>query len=253
VVGFNFLIGQRHRQSILQSHKRVQPVTSIRDIFSDAMKQQILQITSEPIGVGQERACYLHPEDAHKVIKIQKGESDTQTRRELILYRNLARRGMRNFKHIPQYYGKLKTNLGEGFVVDLIADYDGGISRSLWWHFQQGYPLAEFMPYLEELRQYLLDNLIIFSVDMGRYNILLQKISPQQARLVVIDGLGNHSAINWLDNIAWFARRKIGRRWHRFISRLQNYSEQMMREYDASPRALESAYRITKSVHAQAE
>ena len=217
------------------------------------MNQQILQITSEPIGVGQERACYLHPEDAHKVIKIQKGESDKQTRRELILYNNLARREMLDFKHIPQYYGQLKTNLGEGFVVDLIADYDGAVSRSLWWHFEQGYPLAEFMPYLDELRQYLLDNLIIFSVDMGRYNVLFQKISPQQARLVVIDGLGNHSAINWFDNIAWFARRKIKRRWHRFISRLQNYSEQMMHEYDASPRVLDSAYRITESVHAQAE
>ena len=224
----------------------------IRGIFFGAMNQQIVQITCDPIGVGQERACYLHPGDAHKVIKIQKGESSTQTRRELILYRNLARRGMRNFRHIPQFYGKLKTNLGEGFVVDLVADYDGSVSRSLWWHFERGYPLAEFLPYLEELRQYLLDNLVIFSVDMGRYNILFQKISPQQARLVVIDGLGNHSAINWLDNIAWFARRKIERRWHRFISRLENYSQQMMREYDGSPKTLEPAYRIPPPVHAQA-
>ena len=155
---------------------------------------------------------------------------------------------MRHFKHIPQYYGKLKTNLGEGFVVDLIADYDGGVSRSLWWHFEQGYPLAEFLPYLDELRQYLLDNRVIFSVDMGRYNILFQKTSPQQARLVVIDGLGNHSSVNWLDNISWFARRKIKRRWHRFISRLQNYSDQMMLEYGASPRVLDSAYRIAESL-----
>ena len=206
------------------------------------MNHQILQITSEPIGVGQERACYLHPEDPRKVIKIQKGASDTQTRRELILYNNLARREMQNFKHIPQYYGKLKTNLGEGFVVDLIADYDGAVSRSLWWHFEQGYPLAEFLPYLDELRQYLLDNLVIFSVDMGRYNILFQKISPQQARLVVIDGLGNHSAINWFDNMDWFARHKIKRRWHRFMGRLQNYSDEMMREYGATPRTLESVY-----------
>jgi hypothetical protein len=207
------------------------------------MNQAILQITSEPIGVGQERACYRHPEDASKVIKIQKGESDKQTRRELILYDNLARRKMTNFEHIPQYYGMLKTSLGEGFVVDLIANFDGDVSRSLWWHFEQGYPVAEFLPYLDQLKQYLLDNLIIFSVDMGRYNILFQKTSPQQARLVVIDGLGNHSAINWLDNISWFAQRKINRRWQRFIGRLQNYSDEMMREYGATPRTLESDYR----------
>jgi predicted sugar kinase len=56
------------------------------------MNQQILEITSEPIGAGQERICYRHPEDAAKVVKIQKGESDKQTRRELELYENLSRR-----------------------------------------------------------------------------------------------------------------------------------------------------------------
>ena len=209
------------------------------------MNQQILEITSEPIGVGQERICYRHPEDAAKVVKIQKGESDKQTRRELELYENLSRREMSNFEHIPRYYGMTQTNLGKGFVVDLIADFDGAVSKSLWWHFEQGYPVAEFLPYLDELRQYLLDNLVVFSVDMGRYNILFQKTSPQQARLVVIDGLGNHTAINWLDNIAYFARRKIDRRWRSFISRLQKYSAEIMRANNATPKTLEAAYRKT--------
>jgi hypothetical protein len=209
------------------------------------MNQQILEINSEPIGVGQERICYRHPEDAGKVVKIQKGESDKQTRRELELYENLSRRKMSNFEHIPRYYGMTQTNLGKGFVVDLIADFDGAVSKSLWWHFEQGYPIAEFLPYLDELRQYLLDNLVVFSVDMGRYNILFQKTSPQQARLVVIDGFGNHTAINWLDNIAYFARHKINRRWRRFIGRLQNYSDELMRANNAPPKTLEAAYRKT--------
>ena len=152
---------------------------------------------------------------------------------------------MNNFEHIPRYYGMAQTNLGDGFVVDLVSDFDGSVSKSLWWHFEQGYPVTEFLPYLDELRQYLLDNLIVFSVDMGRYNILFQKTSPQQARLVVIDGLGNHTAINWLDNIAYFARRKIIRRWQRFIGRLQNYSAEMMSEHDTSPRTLDAPYRKT--------
>ena len=214
-----------------------------RDIFFDTMNQQILQITSEPIGTGQERVCYLHPQDAGKVIKIQKGATDKQTRRELALYKHLSRRKMNNFEHIPRYYGMIQTNLGEGFVVDLISDFDGNVSKSLWWHFERGYPVAEFQPYLEELKKYLLDNLVVFSVDMGRYNILFQKTSPHQARLVVIDGLGNHTAINWLDNIAYFARRKIKRRWRRFIGRLNNYSAEILRANDLAPRTLDAAYR----------
>ncbi|MCP4979197.1 MAG: hypothetical protein GY935_01725 [Gammaproteobacteria bacterium] len=207
------------------------------------MNSMILEISSEPIGVGQERTCYRHPRDPGKVVKIQKAASDKQTRRERTLYDRLARRGMTNFEHIPQYYGLVETNLGAGFVVDLIADFDGQVSRSLWWHFEQGYPVAEFLPYLDELKQYLLDNLIVFSVDMGRYNILFQKTSAQRARLVVIDGLGNHTAINWLDDIGYFARRKINRRWQRFIERLQDYSTEMMRETGDCPKTLEAAYR----------
>ena len=207
------------------------------------MKQSILQLSGEPIGSGQERVCYLHPDDDSKVVKVQKGEIDTQTRRELALYDSLRRRGIDDFEHIPRFYGRVQTNLGSGFVVDRIADYDGGESRSLWWHFERGYPLAEFAPYLEELRRYLLANRIVFSVDMGRYNILFQKMSPQRARLVVIDGLGNHTAINWLDNIGYFARHKIRRRWRRFIGRLQNYSAQTMRRHEGAAKTLAPAYR----------
>ena len=207
------------------------------------MGDEVIQINGDPIGEGQERICYRHPRDPGKLIKLQKGSGDKQTRRELELYRGLARRGMQDFGHIPKFHGMVETNLGRGFVVDLIADYDGKPSRSLWWHFERGYPVSEFSAYLEELRAYLRDNRIVFSVDMGRYNILFQRLSPERARLVVIDGLGNHTAVNWLDRIGWFARRKIDRRWHRFITRLRNYSAATMRAHGAVPKTLDAAYR----------
>jgi hypothetical protein len=40
------------------------------------------------------------------------------------------------------------------------------------------------------------------------------------ARLVVIDGLGDTVALDWLDNIPFLVRRKINRRWKRFIKRV---------------------------------
>jgi hypothetical protein len=87
------------------------------------MRHKILTITGDPIGEGQERICYRHPEDPDKIIKLQKGSSDKQTRRELELYRRLARRKNTDYSQLPRYYGKVKTNLGEGFVTDLIRDY----------------------------------------------------------------------------------------------------------------------------------
>ncbi len=245
MIGFDFRLAERHRASILQCNGRVQSGQAFRDIFYGDMEQQIIQITSAPIGVGQERACYRHPQHPTRVIKVQKGESDKQTRRELRLYRWLQRRGMDNFAHIPRFYGEVQTNLGDGFVVDLIEDFDGGRSLSLYDCFERGYPLAEFQPYLEELRSYLLENRVIFSVDMGRFNVLFRRLSEHDARLYVIDGLGNHSALNWLDNVPYFARRKIRRRWTRFIGRLKNYSAEMMAAREAEPRELDLVYRRT--------
>ena len=207
------------------------------------MSQNFIQIDDEAIGLGQERACYRHPQDEAKVIKVQRGEEDKQTRRELRLYKWLQRRQLKEYNHIPRDYGQVQTNHGEGFVVDLVDDYDGSVSQSLYQLFEQGYPLSEFYPYLEELKHYMLDNRIVFSVDMGRFNILFRKLSPRKARLVVIDGLGNHSAFNWLDNFEYFARRKINRRWDRFVTRLQNYSAQMMEDFAGNPKQLEDAYR----------
>ena len=209
------------------------------------MKPTVVHIEDEPLGAGKERVCYRHPEDSSKIIKLQRSNVNKQTRRELEFYRGLRRRRMDNFEHIPRYFGEVETNLGTGNVFELISDFDGSPSKSLWDYFQQGVPLSEFYPYLEELKRYMLANLVVFSLDMGRFNVLLQRMSANRARLVVIDGLGNHTAMNWPDRLPFLARHKIERRWKRFFSRLQHYSDKVARTRGDEPVALEPAYRKT--------
>ena len=93
------------------------------------------------------------------------------------------------------------------------------------WYLAEGYPIEDFEPYLEELKQSFLQNLIIFNHDMTVGNLLFQKISASEARLVAIDGLGDVAAIEWFDFFPAFARRKISRRWQRFIERVYRTSE----------------------------
>jgi hypothetical protein len=206
------------------------------------MKQKILQITTDPIGEGQERICYVHPDDPSKLVKVQKGDSDKQTRREMKLYRRLMRRKSTDYSQLPRFYGKVQTNLGRGFITDLVRDFDGGISNSLYWFFERGIQVSEFYAYLEELKQYLLVNQIVISADMRRTNVLFQKLSPQKAQLVVIDGLGNHSAINWFDGIRMVTSSKINRRWDRFYKQLLIHSDEMLRDFGAQPEMLEQGY-----------
>ncbi len=185
----------------------------------------MLQITTDPIGMGKERACYVHPDDPRKAIKISIGEISVQSQREIKFYRKLQKRGGVDEKHIPKFYGLCETSLGQGIVVDLIRNYDGEISRPLNWYLAQGFSIEEFELCLEELVQSFLRNLIIFNHDLTIGNLLVQKLSMINLRLVAIDGLGDVIAIDWLDFLPFLVKRKIRRRWARFMARVYRTRE----------------------------
>jgi hypothetical protein len=185
----------------------------------------MLHITSDPIGKGKERACFVHPDDPRKAIKISMGQVDAQTRREIKFYRKLKKRHKTSIPHFPKFYGLCESNLGQGIVVDLIRNYDGEISRPLSWYLSEGYPIEYFESCLVELKQSFLDNLIIFNHDLRFGNLLLQKLSTTTAHLVVIDGLGDVVTHDWLNFIPALVRRKIQRRWGRFITRVYHTLE----------------------------
>lgn len=114
----------------------------------------------------------------------------------------------------------MKTNLGDGFIVDLVRDYDAQISKPLNWYLQNGFSVEELPPHLESLKRFFLKYLIIFNYDMQAGNLLLQKKSTEDIKLVLIDGLGDTVYFEWLNVFSSHAKSKINRRWERFIKRL---------------------------------
>lgn len=178
-----------------------------------------LTICSKPIAQGRERTCFLHPQDPEKIIKISTGAETTQSTREIEFFENLKKRNLSDYSHLPRYYGTVNTNLGQGLVLDLICDYDKSISNSLEWYIEEGISIAEVESLLELLREYLLDNLIIFNHDLCCANLLLQKVSDDSTQLVIIDGLGDVVSIPWLNRFPSHVRSKIARRWNRFMKR----------------------------------
>ena len=178
-------------------------------------------VLQQLVGKGKERACYLHPDDPDKAIKVLLGTARKQMDRELRFYAQLNRREFQDYAHIPRYYGSLETNLGAGYIVDLVRDYDGSISKRLSEYFFEGASIEQYQPALDQLLDYLLRNRIIFNHDMYEGNILVRRLDASQLQLVVIDGLGEVAFLQWPNAIPALARRKILRRWQRFYSRLQ--------------------------------
>lgn len=143
-----------------------------------------------------------------------------QSKREIKYYSKLVRRPDLKFDHLPRFYGTVKTNLGDGFIVDLVRDYDAQISKPLNWYLANGFSVEDLPPYLEDLKCFLLQHLIIFNYDMKSSNLLLQKPAPEEARLVIIDGIGDTVYIQWFNVFSSHLESKIRRRWERFIERL---------------------------------
>lgn len=185
----------------------------------------MLQITKKPIGMGKERMFFVHPEDPRLGIKIPREKVSEQSKREIRFYRKLKKRGGIHDRHVPGFHGLCETNHGTGIVVDLIRNYDGEIARPMNWYLAQGYPIEDFEPSLAELKESFLKNLIIFNHDMTVGNLLVQKLSATKLRLVAIDGLGDVVALDWLDLVPFLVRRKIKRRWKRFIERVYRCRE----------------------------
>ncbi|UCH40348.1 MAG: hypothetical protein JSU67_01185 [Gammaproteobacteria bacterium] len=188
-------------------------------IKSNSSTGERLTIDSEPFARGKERACFLHPLDPGKIIKISTGSEDTQSRREITFFEDLQKRGVSDFRHLPRYFGTVETNLGRGLVLELICDANGEISRSLQWYLENGIEISQAESLLGELKQYLLDNLIIFNHDLFSGNLLLQKKAGDSAKLIVIDGLGDVVSIGWLNYFPFHVRSKIERRWERLMDR----------------------------------
>lgn len=143
------------------------------------------------LGKGRERACYLHPDDDSKVIKVvyKPLENLNQNQLEYEYLKYLEKKDI-SFSHLSKCYGKVQTNLGEGYIFERIKDYDGETSISFKSVVMNGFISKNLeIELLNELKKYLLDNNIIF-VDVALSNVFCQKISEDNYKLVLTDGIG---------------------------------------------------------------
>lgn len=175
------------------------------------------------LGKGRERACYLHPLDNTKVIKIvyRASEKLNQNQLEYEYLMFLQKKG-KSFEHLSKCYGCISTNLGEGYIFERVRDYDGKTSVSFKSMVLKGtLPIDTERELLEELKVYLLENNIIF-VDIALSNIFCQAISASEYKLILTDGIGGkRTGIKsklYLYSES-FTRYKVKKQWKKLFAR----------------------------------
>lgn len=160
---------------------------------------------------GGQRACYFHPHDEALCIKIELHEgreSDRRVKEELDAHTRVIRRNQESHS-VSFYRGEVVTNLGTGYLFDLVREEDGSLSPTLW--AARG-----------EISDELLGELAAeFYVSCLAHDHVVGDTHPKnlvvrnREHLVLIDGLGAVD-YRWFYYLAkpmrlWKLNRKIGR------------------------------------------
>lgn len=173
------------------------------------------------IGRGTNRTCYAHPQQSDLCIKVTHSNDFSEMIKEIKYYRYLMQRDI-SWEHISSYHGSIETTKGRGEVFDLIKDYDGEVSKTLSYYLQSDEltkSIINPIPLLKELKEYTLKELVVVK-DLNTKNMLYQKVSEHEARLVLIDGVLNNDYLPFTKYIDYFTRKKIIRLWNRFENSL---------------------------------
>lgn len=191
--------------------------------------ESIIQLNKDKFyGKGTHKKCFIHPQEANLCIKIPYNEGGKIDLLREIKYLDILKNRNKDYSILPKYYGEVTTSLGTGYVFELIKDYNDDTSITLedvlknHDLFAKMYSTVETL--LKSLKCALFDNEII---TMGIFpeNIIFQKTSSQEYRVRIVNDMGSSVLIPLEYYFTYFARKKILRRWVKFLEVLKtNYN-----------------------------
>ncbi len=182
---------------------------------------QVLQLRDDLlISRGDNRSCYVHPENPDQCIKVLHADTpDKVNRREKKYYQVLQRRGI-SWDRLARYYGVVRTDQGPGLAFELVRDFDGPISKTVDYYLKLNDKRMndDIVNQIELLKQYFLTEAIVFR-DLIMLNLLMKKEAEQNYHLIVIDGIGHNDALPLCNFSRSIAERKIKRIWNRKMAK----------------------------------
>lgn len=188
--------------------------------------KEIIQLDDSLLyGQGSHKKCFLHPHNKNLCIKIAYNEGGQKDLIREINYIDVLKRRHKDYSILPKYFGKVNTNLGTGYVFEIIRDYNNGRTQTLEDFitdlnlFSQNYSLIVRL--LKELKEKLYKNEIITMV-LFHENILFQKTNENTYRVRIVNDMGSAVLIPLEYYFTHFAHTKIKRRWLKFLDVLRN-------------------------------
>lgn len=170
------------------------------------------------IAEGLVKKCYSHPTETSLCIKICKPLDTAQINHEKELH-YLNKIQKKNWNHLSfpffsRFLGTTKTNLGEGYIYDLVFDEVNGKKSKTLEFYVNNNNSAEFDTELQKSIETLKNQMIkskVFARDLVARNICCKILKDNTIQLIIVDGMGHRDFIPVAEHLHFFAKKKVNR------------------------------------------
>ena len=171
------------------------------------------------LGTGMHKTVYAHPTDKNLCVKILHTTPDEDLDREFRYRKALGKRADK-MTLLTKYFGEVETSKGKGYLFERVINYDGSASPTMLDIFEATIKDKKNLPAVEKIlldfkRVYFEENILLAGIDADNY--LVQKISPTECRVRIIDNLGTSAFIPLAYYFDLFATKRARKYWSMFV------------------------------------
>ena len=188
------------------------------------------------LGVGNHKTVYAHPTDKNLCVKILHTPDDPDFYKESRYRKALGSRAD-SMTLITKYFGEIETNKGKGYLFERVLDFDGKISQTMLNVLDDTVADKNLLPATEKLlldfkKTYFDERFLLAGVDPDNY--LVQRTSPTERRVRIIDNIGIATFIALPYYFDYFALKRVKKYWERFVDLMRSdygkiFSEDFLR------------------------
>ena len=158
------------------------------------------------LGRGNHKEVYINPIDKNLCVKILFTEPDEDFEREMRYRRVLGKRAD-SMTLLTKYYGAVDTDKGRA-------------SRTILSHIENPTTVDELIDILLDFKKHFIEEKFV-AAGMDPDNFMVQRISPVERRIKIIDNIGTSARVPLLYYSDFLMARRAKKYWKRFVREIQ--------------------------------
>lgn len=185
----------------------------------------IILRNSMHIGSGLHKMTFAHPDYRDRCVKIAVGDLGLRDMSRELHYRSVRKFFGRKSSLLPEYFGSTMTSMGKGYMFEHIRDFDGARSLTLLDFLgdvkqsEKHRETPNTAIVMRDFKMRLFKERLV-TMDLFPQNILFQRETMNQTRVMLVNDLGSASLIPLEYYLPLFAHLRLIRRWKRFVYHL---------------------------------